>query len=70
MSDKFAVIESPCVSKRKQNTMAIINDHPENIYKDKKSLQEIYHITQFIFHIRIIYIVKINFTEIFDISFF
>ena len=48
MADKFAVIETPSVEKRKENTLAIINDDPERVYQDKKSLEAIYEITQFI----------------------
>ena len=46
MADKFVVIETPSVSKRKENIMAIINQDPKRIYEDKKSLVAIHEITK------------------------
>ena len=48
MADKFAVIEIPSVSKRRENTLAIINEHPKKVYDNKKALQAIHEITKFI----------------------
>lgn len=48
MADKFAVIEIPSVSKRKENTLAIINEHPQKIHANKKALHAIYEITNYI----------------------
>jgi len=44
--DKFVIIETPCISKKDENIMAIINQDPRKVYDDKKSLYLIHETTK------------------------